>query len=196
MQASDIHRDGELAVGIEAGELITALDAAHQSQRQVGSAIVGVAEQLSRDAHVLTDIGLALLAVAEEQVGETGSSFLQLETGGERLVEEIHTPNDGVLAVLRHGHFHRNVGIDLEGQNAVLSGALDLGSRTGGSGQPAARGRGGFHRSNERSDLSLARLAHVKREDGAGSDLRGAAVDDVLESLVTLAQRHAGASGQ
>ena len=196
MQASDIHRDGELAVGIEAVELIAALDAAHQSQRQVGSAIVGIAEQLGGDAHVLTDVGLALFAVAEEQVGETGGSFLQLEAGGERLVEEIHTPNDGVLAVLRHGHFHRNVGIDLEGQNAAFSGALDLGSRTGGSGQPAARGRSGFHRSDERSDICLARLAHVKREDGAGSDLRGAAVDDVLEGLVTLAQRHAGAGGQ
>ena len=196
VQASDIHRDGELAVGIEAGELIAALDAAHGREGHIGNAVVGVAEELAGDAQVLTDVRLALFAVAEEQVRETGSSALELGIGGERFVQQVHAPNDSILAVLRHGHFHCNVGVDLEGQNAVLAGALDLGGRSLGGGQPAARGRSGLHGVDERGDLGLTRLAHVKREDGAGRDLRGAAVDDVLEGVVAFAQRHAGTGGQ
>ena len=86
VQASDIHRDGELAVGIEAGELIAALDAAHGREGHIGNAVVGVAEELAGDAQVLTDVRLALFAVAEEQVRETGSSALELGIGGERFV--------------------------------------------------------------------------------------------------------------
>ena len=196
VQASDLHRDGELAVSVEADEVIGALDAAHQRERQVGSAVVGVAEQLGGDAHILTDIGLALLAVAEEQVGDTGSGLLELQTGGKRLVQQVHAPNDSVLAVLRHGHFHRDVGVDLEGQNAVIGGALDLGGRAVSRGQPAALGRGALNGGDERADLFGAGVAHIEREDSAGRDLGGAAVDDVLKGLVAFAQCHTGAGGQ
>ena len=196
MQASDLHRDGELAVSVEADEVIGALDAAHQSERQVGSAVIGIAEQLGGDAHVLTDVGLALLAVAEEQIGDTGSGLLELQTGGKRLVQKVHAPNDSVPAVLRHGHFHRDVGVDLKGQNAVIGGALDLGGRAVSRGQPAALGRGALNGGDERADLLGAGIAHIERKDSAGRDLGGTAVDDVLEGLVAFTQRHTCAGSQ
>ena len=199
MDAADDQGDAQaLSTLVIEGELrgILMADRAHGGDGQVGGAVVGVAQQLRGDTHILADIGLALHAVLEEQVGNARGGILQLQAVGERLGQEVHPPDHCVLAVHGHGVLHGHVGVDLQGQGflVLVLGQLDLLGSAGSGGQPAALCGGLLHLVAEGLYFGLTGRSDVQNEDGPGGDLGGAAVHDVLQGGVALAQGDARAS--
>ena len=201
MDAADDQGDTQgLSVLLVEGELpgILMVDGTHGGDGQVGSAVIGIAQQLGGNIHILSDIGLSLLTVPEEQVGDAVGSLLQLQVLGERLGQEVHPPDHRVLAVHGHGVLHGHVGVDLQGQGplVLVLGQLDLLGLAVLLRQPAPL-RGGFlHLVAEVRHIILTRLADVQHKDGPGGNLGGAAVHDVLQGGVALTQGDARAGVQ
>src|SRR6185436_18741298 len=130
-------------------------DPAHQRKRQIWGAVVGVTEQALGYAHIPSDVSLALYSAAEKQIGYPLGGLFKLKirrrdsSCPERLREQVHSPHDGVLAVLRRGHFHGLTGVYL--QNDVVTGYFTFYLRRlrRKGGEPSARRRGGIDASDK-----------------------------------------------
>ena len=170
--------------------LIIVADIGHGGDGQIGSPVIGIAQQAVGNIHILADVGLALHAVPEKQVGNAVGGFLQLQALRECLRQEIHSPDHRVLTVLRHGHLHGHVGIDFHGQGLapVVHPKLDLFSLALLLGQPAPRSGSLRDLLPEGVHIRLLHPINIQGKQRPGRNLVGTAEGNVLQSGVSLPQ--------
>ena len=94
---------------------VLVVNRAHGCDGQIGCSVIGVTQQVFGDVHVFANIGFALDAVLEEQVGDAIGGLFQLHALRERLGQEVHPPDHGVFAVHGHRILHGHIGVDLHG---------------------------------------------------------------------------------